>query len=118
MKDLLEELNGLCNIREDEMEMDRTFSETQQLEKPQTTATGEKQTVCTPTVKVIIISWKGERWKLVTSVSKRKALAPPKGLRVQTSFNTLKGEEEINVPTSTGSVLPNPKLHNSPWKKL
>lgn len=49
--DLLEEFNGLCNIREDEMETDRTFSETQQLDKPQTTATEEKQTVCIPTVK-------------------------------------------------------------------
>lgn len=58
------------------------------------------------------------RRKLVTSVSKRKALASPKGLHVQTSFTTLKVEEKINVPTSKGSVLPNPKLHNSLWKKL
>lgn len=114
--DLLEEFNGLCNIRKDEWRQTGLSLRHNSLKnlKPQL----QKRSRQYAFLLLSNYNLMERRRKLVTSVSKRKALASPKGLHVQTSFTTLKVEEKINVPTSKGSVLPNPKLHNSLWKKL
>ena len=107
MEELWEEVNRLRSIREDEREIDRIFSETQQLEEPQTPSVLQKQAV----------SGEGEGWKLVTSGTKRKAPVPPKGLQLQNRFTALKVEEDPHVPTSKGPGPPNPKPCKTTRKK-
>lgn len=48
VKELQEEVSRLCSTREDEREVERIFSETQQLEKPQTPSAEQKQAASTP----------------------------------------------------------------------
>ena len=108
VEELWEEVSRLCSIREAERETDRIFSATQQLEKPQHPSAVEKQVVSTPTTKGSETSREGEGSKLVTSDTKRKDLAPPKGLQLQNRFIALKVEEEPDVPTSKVSGPPNP----------
>lgn len=98
------------SIEEDEREIDRSFSETQNREKSQTLSAGAKQTMSTHTAKVNVNFGK-EGWKLMNSVSKRKALAPS---AKQTT--TLKVEGETDVPKRKVSGIPNSKAHDSPQK--
>lgn len=82
----------------DEREIDTVFSETQQIEDPQSPTAMNKQAMSTPTIKVNKTSGKGEGWKQKTSSTKRKAPAPPKNLQLQNRLIALKTEEE---PSST-----------------
>lgn len=51
-----------------------------------------------------------EEWKLATSGTKRKSLAPPKGLQLQSKFTALKAEEKPDGLSSkvSGPVNPEP----------
>ena len=84
-------MSGLRNIREYEKEIDRILSEMQQLEKPWTPTATEVQAVCISSINAT--SGEGERWKLVTSGTKRKTPALPKGLQLQNRFTALRVEE-------------------------
>lgn len=82
----------LHSIREEERETDRTFSETQQLEKPPTPLAAEKLAVFIPNMKVSVTSGEWKRWKQVSYETKRKALSSPKGLQLHCRFSILKAE--------------------------
>lgn len=76
----------------------------QQVKQPQTLTAAEKQAVSTSSFKESTTS--GEWQKLVTSSTKRKDPAPPKGLQVQNRFTTLTGEKQPGMHSSKGSGLP------------
>ena len=118
VEELRDKVSRLHGIREDEREMDRIFSETQQLEDPQTPAAVETQTAPIPTIMVSATSGEGEGWQLVPSGTKRKAPAPPKGLQLQNRFTTLKAEEEPDMLSSRSCGSPDPKSCKTPRRKL
>lgn len=115
VEEIGEEVSRQRSIRENEREIDRVFSETQQLEEPQSPPAMEKQAVSTSTIKVSKTS--GEGWKLMTSSTKRKAPAPPKNLQVQNRLTALKIEEETDMPTNKGPGSPNRKPCKATRKK-
>lgn len=90
-EELWEEVSRLRSIREEVIEIDRIFSETQQLEKPPLLAALEKLAMSTPNIKVSAASgeWKG--WELVISGTKRKAPTSPKISQLQIRFTALEG---------------------------
>lgn len=59
-----------------------------------------------PSLMLSATSGEGKGWKLVTSSTKRKDLAPSKDLQVQNRYTTLKGEEELDMSSSKGSGPP------------
>lgn len=65
----------------------------------------EKQVVSSPTTKGRETSGEGEGWKLVTSDTKRKGLAP-QGLQLLNGFISLKAEKKPDVPTTEVSGPP------------
>lgn len=61
VEELWEEVSRLCSIREDKREIDKIFSETQQLEEPQASTAVETQAVSTPNTKGKCNFWRSRR---------------------------------------------------------
>lgn len=115
LEEIREEVSRLRSIREDEREIDRVFSETQQLEKPQSPPAMERQALPTHTIKVSKTSEEEEGW--MTSSTKRKVPAQPKNLQLQNRLTVLKTEKEPDVPASKGPGSPTCKPCKTTRKK-
>lgn len=113
VKLLWKDVSRPLSITDDEKEIDWIFSETLQIEEPESTAVlRERQAES-----VVIGLGKEDDWQLVTSGKRRKVDAPPADLQLQNEFISLAADERLLALCKRVSELAKSEPHRSTRKK-
>lgn len=113
VKLLWKDISRPLSITDDEKEIDWIFSETLQIEEPESTAVlRERQAEF-----VVIGLGKEDDWQLVTSGKRRKVDAPPADPQLQNGFISLAADERLLALCKRVSELAKSEPHRSTGKK-